>query len=203
MPKAATPEQCDAQRRIVSIITMNRVLNRGGLALWRDDDSLNQEIYGSADADDVAADLETLGVRSTIVPRYMPPRAQEKRPRKGREVRIAWPELATLVHWMPSLKERMEELPEDANTHFEFLYVEPRPEGMAICPAMHASRWPWWTEKQARKMGLMCADCGCDLRPNDRTAYRIADSEGRRRLYCGTCCSDGVDALAALTGQSS
>jgi hypothetical protein len=195
-PIPATPEQRDAQRRIVATVRANSVLNRGGMALWRPDDD---EFDGMADADAVAADLKLLGVRSTITnPRYMPPRSYERSMRKGREARIAWAELATLVHWMPSLRERMEEIPEDAHTVFEFPFFEPRSESMAVCMGVFAARWPWWTEKQARRMGLMCTDCGCDLRAEDRVAYRIANAEGRKRLYCGDCCNDGLDALEAL-----
>jgi hypothetical protein len=197
-PIPATPDQRDAQRRIVATVRANSVLNRGGLALWRPDDD---EFYGSADADAVAADLELLGVRSTIAaPRYMPPRSHERRMRKGREVRVSWSELATLVNWMPSLKERMEGLPEDARTVFEFPFFEPRPEAMVWRQGVFASRWPWWTEKQAQRMGLMCADCGCDLRAGGRGVYRLANAEGRKRLHCGDCCNDGLDALEALAG---
>ncbi|WP_309032583.1 hypothetical protein [Streptomyces alfalfae] len=195
-PIPATPEQRDAQRHVVAIIKANSVLNRGGLALWRPD---SEDIYNTADADAVAAGLELLGVHSTIVTRYMPPQSYERRMRKGREVRVSWSELATLVNWMPSLKERMEGLPEDASTVFEFPFFEPRPEGMAVCQGAFASRWPWWTEKQARRMGLFCVDCDCDLRAEDRVAYLIANAEGRKRLHCGDCCNDGLDALEALT----
>ncbi|MFF3463854.1 hypothetical protein [Streptomyces sp. NPDC002619] len=119
--------------------------------------------------------------------------------RKGREVRVPWSELAALVRWMPSLREHMDELPEDARKVFEFVYLEPRPEGMAVCRGVWACHWLWWTDKQALRMGLMCADCGTDLRA-EGSAYRIADAEGRKRMYCGGCCNHGLDALDALAG---
>ncbi|MEV7690669.1 hypothetical protein [Streptomyces bungoensis] len=195
-PTPATAEQRDAQRRVVAIVRANSVLNRGGMALWRPDDD---DDYGSADADAVTADLELLGVRSEMAVRYMPPRSYERSLRKGREVRVSWSELVTLVHWMPSLRERMEQITEDTPKVFEFFYWEPRPEGMALCTGVFAAQWRWWTEKQARRMGLMCADCGADLREPGRNAYRLLGEDGRYRFHCGDCCNQGLDVLEALS----
>lgn len=197
MPATATPTQRDAQKRIVGILNANMVLNRGGLALWREDHG--HDLYLSATADDVVADLAELGVNTTVLARIMPPRAKENRVRQGREVRVAWSELATLIHWTPALKKKMDGLREDCPTVHEFVCYQPGPKGMSICTLNYAALWPWWTVKQATRMGLMCATCGWDLRTRtedaDRLAYRIPDADGRHRFYCGGCCDHGLDHL--------
>ncbi|MFD4144197.1 hypothetical protein [Streptomyces sp. NPDC058572] len=199
MPQTARHRQREAQKRILGILNANRnwVLNRGGLAMWRED--CNHNLYASANADLVVQDLAELGVgRTTVVERVMPPRANENRVRRGREVRVAWNELATLVHWTQALKDKMASLPEDGPRTFEFVYFRPGPQGMAICLANFAAFWPWWTTKQATWMGLLCAKCRWDLRNHDgddRLAYRLPDSYGRHHLYCGACSNHGLDHL--------
>jgi hypothetical protein len=199
MPSFATPEQRTAQKRLVGIINSNRVITGAGLALWREDDSF----YGSADADDVAADLAVLGVPSTITPCLMPPGAKERRARRGREVRIARTDLSGLYPWMPSLQKRVEEVPQDSPFP-KFVVFIAAGEGMQIGTLALASLWPWWTPKAAERMGLTCADCGWDLRQDEderRGAYRIPDRPAPGRvitLYCGDCCDHGLDALDRL-----
>lgn len=79
---------------------------------------------------------------------------------------------------------------------------------MAIVELALAADWPRWTLKQAAAMGLMCAQCGYDLRGHqdeDRLPYDILlpEQPKKRRLVCGRCCNDGLDEmehLAALAG---
>ncbi|WP_432020255.1 hypothetical protein, partial [Streptomyces sp. 1222.5] len=124
--------------------------------------------------------------------RYPLAKAYDKRPRRGEEVRIARQDLTHLVRWMPSLQAYIDQTPEDA-PGWGFIVFEPRPEGVSIVQLAFAADWPRWTEKQAAAMGLLCADCGYDLRnvDEDRLPYNIPlpEKPKKRRLVCGTCCT--------------
>ncbi|MFJ6656049.1 hypothetical protein ACIQNG_06745 [Streptomyces sp. NPDC091377] len=116
-----------------------------------------------------------------------------KRARKGYEV------LPSLEVWMPSLKERRTPMPEDA-PGWGFVYFQPSPGQMGLCIRTNmAAAWPWWSEKQAARMGLLCAECGWDLRKNDgdddHVAYNIPRRPGGWRLLCGACCNHGEDVM--------
>jgi hypothetical protein len=198
VPNVATAEQRAAQRRMVGRVNTSGVLNRDGLAFWREADC--GEFY--PDADEVAADLATLQVPCEIVTAYRFPlaNARTRRPRKGYEVRIAAKDLPSLEAWMPSLKNRPE-LPE-GTPGWGFPFFQPEPGRMLVgLRTSMAAAWPWWTEQQAGRMGLLCAECGHDLRkPDDesRLAYNIPTKPGGWRLVCGTCCNHGDDVMNGL-----
>ncbi|MFD9061145.1 hypothetical protein ACFVZ3_06445 [Kitasatospora purpeofusca] len=195
MPNVATAEQKTAQRRMVGRVNAGGVLNRDGLAFWREADC--GEFY--PDADEVAQDLAVLQAPCEIVTAYRFPLANgySKRPRKGYEVRIATKDLPSLEVWMPSLKDRPP-MPEDA-PGWAFMYFLPKPGRMEVCfHTRFAAAWPWWTEKQAGRMGLLCAECGYDLRKQDdetRLPYNVPTRPGGFRLVCGVCCDDGNDVI--------
>ncbi|MGY3064462.1 hypothetical protein ACVWZD_008784 [Streptomyces sp. TE3672] len=196
MPNVATTEQRAAQRRMVSRVTSSGVLNRDGLAFWREADC--GEFY--ADADEVAGDLAVLQVPCEIVTAYRFPlaNAHSQRPRKGHEVRIAAKDLPSLEVWMPALKGYRAKLPEDA-PGWGFMYFQPAPGKMLIgVRTSMAAAWPWWTQKQAGRMGLLCAECGWDLRRSDdegRLPYNIPARPRGWRLVCGECCNNGIDVV--------
>ncbi|MFJ1636527.1 MULTISPECIES: hypothetical protein [unclassified Streptomyces] len=197
MPNVATAEQRAAQRRMVGRVNCGGVLNRDGLAFWREADC--GEYW--PDADEVAADLAVLQVPCEIVTAYRFPLANDhsKRARTGYEVRIATKDLPSPEVWMPSLKERRTPMPEDA-PGWGFVYFQPSPGQMGLCIRTNmAAAWPWWSEKQAARMGLLCAECGWDLRKNDgdddHVAYNIPRRPGGWRLLCGACCNHGKDVM--------
>lgn len=68
-----------------------------------------------------------------------------------------------------------------------FVMFEPRPEGMAIVQLAFAADWPRWTDKQAAAMGLLCAECGYDIRKSGR--HRSAEESlgqcSAERSSCG------------------
>ncbi|MEU5307050.1 hypothetical protein ACH4YO_42340 [Streptomyces noursei] len=199
MPNVASAEQRAAQRRMVSRITCSGVLNRDGLALWRQEDC--GEFY--ADAEEIAEDLAVLQVPCDIVTAYRFPLAEghTQRPLKGYEVRITNTALPALEVWMPSLKQARAQLPMDA-PGWGFPYFQPQPGKTLICVRSSlAASWPWWTEKQAERMGLLCAQCRYDLRRGDdesRMPYNIATKPGGWQLVCGVCCDDGIHVMGSL-----
>ncbi|MGW3200061.1 hypothetical protein ACWDBD_36950 [Streptomyces sp. NPDC001118] len=205
MTEKVAPEVRAAQRRIVSTVNASGVLCGGGLALWREAGSGEWK----ASATEIAQYLTLLEVPHEIVTAFRFPLAKswDKRPRRGEEVRIARKDLTHLVRWMPSLQTYVDQTPEDA-PGWGFVVFHPRPEGMAVVPLPFAADWPRWTGKQAAAMGLMCADCGYDLRKvdDDHAPYNIPLPEmpKKRRLVCGSCCNDGLDELERLaaTGPS-
>ncbi|MFF3991486.1 hypothetical protein ACFY0B_43955 [Streptomyces sp. NPDC001797] len=172
------------------------VLCGGGLALWREEGCGEWKATAAA----IAEDLALLDVPHDIVRafRYPLAKSRDKRPRRGEEVRIDREDLTYLVRWMPSLQTHIDQTPEDA-PGWAFIMFEPRPESMAIIHLALAADWPRWTDKQAAAMGLMCADCGYDLRnvDDDHCPYNIPlpEQPKKRRLVCGSCCSNGADVL--------
>ncbi|MDQ0757446.1 hypothetical protein [Streptomyces canus] len=203
----AVPEVRAAQRRIVSTVNASGVICGDGLALWREVNCGESK----ATAAEIAKDLTMLDVPHQVVTAFRFPLANswDKRPRRGEEVRVAKNDLKHLVRWMPSLETYIDQITGDC-PGFGFTIFEPRAEGMAVMQLALAADWPRWTNKQAGAMGLMCAQCGYDLRERhneDRMPYNIplAKQPKKRRLVCGQCCNDGVDKvkrLAACTGQS-
>ncbi|MEN8655518.1 hypothetical protein ABCR94_34340 [Streptomyces sp. 21So2-11] len=114
-----------------------------------------------------------------------------------------------LVRWMPSLKQSVEQIPEDS-PGWGFTMFERRAEGMAVMGVALAADWPAWSEKQARAARLLCAEYDYDLRRRgeDLLPYYIPAPEkpNKLRLVCGQCCNDGMDEmgrLAALAGRLS
>lgn len=126
--------------------------------------------------------------------------------RHGEEVRVVRSDLTRLVRWMPSLKERVEDIPEDC-PGWTFMVCQPQPEGMAILSFALAADWPVWTRKQARAARLVCAECDFDLRKRDdeaRVSYNISlpGKPSMTRLVCGTCCNHGVDEMRRLADMT-
>lgn len=207
MTVAVAPEVQAAQRRIVSTINASGKLNGDGLAMWRE---VNCGEW-KATAADIGRDLDLLQVPHTIVTAFRFPLAnsRSKALRKGEEVRILREDLAHLVPWMPSLKQTVADIPEDA-PGWHFTLVQPRAEGMAIMKLALSAEWPAWSKKQARAAGLVCAECDYDLREfKDKTRLpfdvRLPERPKTRRLVCGQCCNDGADEmerLATLAGPS-
>lgn len=195
----ATEGQRAAQKRIVGVVRASCVLGLFGLALWREADAGEWK----ASAEEVAADLAVLGVPHTVVGANRPPTSRSPMVRRGREIRVVWDDLPALTRWMPSLAKAMEDVPEDALDGKGFAFFEPQPGGMAVLRAAFAADFPWWTAKQAARMGLLCSVCGWDLRqrgPEGRAGYRILGEDGRRRMFCGPCCNNGCDALERWNG---
>jgi hypothetical protein len=196
MAETVAPEVRAAQRRIIGTVNSSGVLCGGGLALWREADCGEWK----ATAAEIAHDLTLLEIPHEIVTAFRFPlaKAMLKLPRRGEEVRIARGDLTHLVRWMPSLQTYIDQTPEDAPGWW-FMVFEPRPEAMAIVQLAFAADWPRWTDKQAAAMGLMCSDCGWDLRnvDDDHCPYNIPlpETPKKRRLVCGSCCNDGLDTL--------
>ncbi len=179
MAQSAVPEQVRAaQRRIVGTVNACGVLTRDGLAMWREAGCGERK----ATAGEIARDLVLLEVPNQVVKAFRFPLAADRSGlmRRGEEIRVARGDLTHLVRWMPALRESIDQLAEDA-PGFGFAIVEPRGEHVAVLQLALAADWPYWTAKQAEKAGLMCAECGFDL-------------PARRRLVCGTCCNEGLDA---------
>lgn len=204
MTEKVTPEVRSAQRRIISTVNASAVLCGAGLAVWREEDCGEWK----ATATEISRDLTLLDVPHEIVRAFRYPLAKSwfKQPRRGEEVRIDREDLPHLVRWMPSLQAHIDQTPEDA-PGWSFLFFEPRPDGMAIIHLALAADWPRWTEKQAAAVGLMCAECGWDLRNMDdeHCPYNIQlpGSPEKRRLVCGSCCNDGVEELERLAARVS
>ncbi|MFC9803312.1 hypothetical protein ACFWGE_21465 [Streptomyces bacillaris] len=207
MTVAVAPEVRAAQRRIVSTINASGSLNVDGLAMWRE---VNCGEW-KATAADLSADLDLLQVPHTIVTAFRFPLATSysKAMREGEEVRIMREDLGHLVPWMPSLKQVIADIREDA-PHWDFTIFQPQADGMAIAIMRLSAEWPAWSMKQARAARLVCAECDYDLRnkAEDRAPFdiRLPAQPGRRRLVCGKCCNDGIDEmerLAGLAGTSS
>lgn len=193
-----------AQRRIVATVRTCGVLSGGGLAMWREHNAGEWK----ASAAKISADLTLLGVPNTVVPALRPPLSRSLHQiRRGEEVRIANSDVQYLVRWMPSLQKSIDRLPPDAPT-FAFVYFEPQADSMLIMKTSgFAAEWPNWSDKQATAMGLMCAECGFDLRRTDadqRAAFNIPAlvAPRRRRLVCGQCCNDGLDQMERLAADS-
>ncbi|GAB1339797.1 hypothetical protein ACE1SV_63870 [Streptomyces sp. E-15] len=207
MTVAVAPEVRAAQRRIVGTINASGRLNADGLALWRE---VNCGEW-KATAADISRDLDLLQVSHKIVTAFRFPLASSysKAMREGEEVRILRKNLGHLLPWMPSLKQVIAEIPEDA-PHWDFTVFQPRADGMVIAKLALSAEWPAWSKKQARAARLVCAECDYDLRDKaeDRAPFdvRLPEQPKRRRLVCGKCCNDGLDEmerLAALAGEPS
>ncbi|MBL1102461.1 hypothetical protein [Streptomyces coffeae] len=200
MAEAVVPEVRAAQRRIVGTVRASGVLNNDGLALWREADCEEWK----ATAAEIGKDLELLEVPYTIVTAFRFPLASSwnKAMRRGEEVRIARKDVIHLVRWMPSLKESIDDIPEDG-PGWAFRLFQPRAEGMAICNLALSADWPTWSKKQARAAGLVCAECDYDLRQfkdEERLPYdiRLPERPKKRRLLCGQCCEHGLKEMERL-----
>ncbi|MFI6281620.1 hypothetical protein [Streptomyces sp. NPDC050988] len=206
MSAAVTAQSRAGQRRIGATIRISGVLNGDGLALWREAGCGELK----ATAAELGRDLDLLEVPYELVTACRFPLANsgDKRLRRGEEVRIARKDLTHLVRWMPSLKESIEQIPDDC-PGFGFTVFQPRAEGMVAMGFALAADWPAWTAKQARAAGLMCAECDNDPRQREeRLPYNIPlpEKPNKLRLVCGRCCNNGLDEierLAALAGQPS
>ncbi|MFH8224865.1 hypothetical protein ACH4C2_37900 [Streptomyces sp. NPDC018057] len=75
--------------------------------------------------------------------------------RRGEEVRILRKDLGHLVRWMPSLKETIGDIPDDA-PRWIFPIFQPGPQGMVMCALALSAEWPSWSRKQARAARLVC-----------------------------------------------
>ncbi|MFJ8494966.1 hypothetical protein ACIRBZ_42535 [Streptomyces sp. NPDC094038] len=197
-------EERSAQRRIVATVRSCGVLNSDGLAMWREADCGEWK----ATAADIGQDLDQLQVPYQVVAAYRFPLANawNKSLRRGEEVRIATKDLIHLVRWMPSLKKSIDGLPGDC-PGWNFLFFKPKAEGMVLMGLALAADWPVWSEAQARRSRLLCAECDWDLRlrdDEDRLPYNIPDPErpNKIRLVCGRCCNHGLDALEALAAAA-
>ncbi|MEV0124345.1 hypothetical protein AB0I16_22920 [Streptomyces sp. NPDC050703] len=198
MARVVTDDEQAAQRRVGGIVRTSSVLTGGGLAMWRDHPAVDRE----TSAAELSRDLDTLKVPHRIVVAFRPPRGREAGRRKGQEVRVPFPELASLVRWVPLLQQLLDELPADS-PGFTFAYCQTRPTGPVMMNLSSlAAEWPAWTVRQAELMGLLCARCGFDLRTRGATQRLAYDADGaplRPRLVCGVCCGDGQAALDGLT----
>lgn len=201
MAEVVAPEVRAAQRRMVATVRVSGVLCRDGLALWREVDCGNWK----ATAAEIGEDLDLLEVPHHIVPAVRFPLANARNTalRKGEEVRVVRDDLPHLVRWMPSLGTSIEQLPEDCEG-WAYGFLEPRADGMAAMGFALAADWPLWSDKQARRARLMCAQCDTDLRRHDVVPYNIPDPQRpqRIRLLCGNCCNDGLDELERLASTA-
>ncbi|MER5908549.1 hypothetical protein ABT150_52725 [Streptomyces mirabilis] len=66
---------------------------------------------------------------------------------------------------MPSLQQPIDQTQDLPG--WGFVVFEPRKDTMTVVHLALSADWPRWTAKQAAAMGLMCADCGHDLRKVD------------------------------------
>ncbi|MEU6351622.1 hypothetical protein ABZ896_20140 [Streptomyces sp. NPDC047072] len=178
-----------------------------GLALWREADCGEWK----ATAAEIGRALVLLEVPYTIVTAFRFPLASShKAMRRGQEVRIVRNDLTHLVRWMASLKESIDAIPE-GGPGWAFRLFQPHAEGMAIANLALSADWPTWSKKQAHAAGLVCAECGYDLREikdEPRLPYdiRLPERPGSRRLLCGQCCAHGLvelERLARLAGKPS
>lgn len=205
MAETVLPEVRAAQRRVISTVRVSGVLNSDGLALWREAGCGERK----ATAAEIGQDLELLEVPYTMVTacRFPLANSRSEQLRRGEEVRIGRKDLTHLVRWMPSLKESVDNIPDDC-PGWGFTIFQPKAEGIAVTGFALAADWPVWTEKQARAARLMCAVCDYDLRQRndeDRLPYCIPlpEKPNRLRLVCGRCCNHGrdeVQRLASLAG---
>ncbi|MDX2814242.1 hypothetical protein PV410_17015 [Streptomyces sp. PA03-5A] len=202
-------EERAAQRRIIGTVRACGRLGGGGLGMWRERDCGEWK----ATAAEIADDLSLLEIPHQMVTAFRPPLANSptQKPRQGEEVRVATADLRHLVRRMPSFQKWIDQVPDDA-PGFEFVYCQPRADGMTfVAVSAYAADWPAWTVKQAGPMGLLCAECGHDLRSRgdgSRLPFNIPAPKQpkRRRLVCGVCCNHGLDELnrlAGLGGQTS
>jgi hypothetical protein len=191
-----------AQRRIVGTVRACGVLTGGGLAMWRECNAGEWK----ASAAEIGEYLVVLEVPHRVVRAYRPPLAKSwsNRPRRGEEIRIAREDLKHMVRWMPSLQEALDRLQADA-PGVDLVFFEPNDKGMAVMKTSAlAAGWQRWTVKQATAMGLMCAECGLDLRQHsgddDYQPYNIPRPgwPGLLRLVCGRCCNHGLDEMERL-----
>ncbi|MFD4412459.1 hypothetical protein [Streptomyces sp. NPDC058475] len=164
MAEAVSPQVRTAQRRVVATVRSCGVLNRDGLAMWREADCGEWK----ATAAEIGQDLVLLEVPHTIVTAFRFPLAKSyyQGMRRGEEVRIARQDLTHLVRWMPSLKKSLSDLPEDC-PGWSFMFFQPKAEGMVMMGFALAADWPVWTQEQARRARLLCAECDGDLRRRD------------------------------------
>ena len=204
MAEAVSPQVRTAQRRMVATVRSCGVLSSDGLAMWRE---VGRGEW-KATAAEIDQDLALLEVPHTIVTAFRFPLANSynQAMRRGEEVRIARKHLPHLVRWMPSLKKSISDLPEDC-PGWPFMFFQPKAEGMAMMRFALAADWPVWTEAQARRSRLLCAQCDCDLRKRDaedRLPYNIPAPEkpNKIRLVCGRCCNHGLDQTEALAGAA-
>lgn len=207
MVEAVAPEVRSAQRRIVGTVRASGVLNRDGLAMWREAGCGEWK----ATAAEIGADLGLLEVPHTIVTAFRFPLADSygRALRRGEEVRVVRSDLTHLVRWMPSLQEAVNDIPEEC-PGWGFPMCQPRADGMQPGTLALSADWPRWSKKQARAAGLVCAECDWDLRritDELRLAVdvRLPDRPKKRRLVCAQCCDYGLDEierLAALEAQA-
>ena len=129
----------------------------------------------------------------TIAKAYRFPLAKSysKAMRRGEEVRIRRSDLAHLLRWLPSLEEPITSIPDDC-PGWAFAAFQPRAGGMATVNLALSADWPNWSTKQARAAGLLCAECGYDLRDRKdetRLPYdiRLPEQPKALRLVCGQC----------------
>lgn len=207
MAEAVLPDVRAAQRRVISTVRVSGVLNGDGLALWREAGCGEWK----ATAAEISADLDLLEVPHTIVTaaRFPLANARTTQLRRGEEVRITRSDLTHLVRWMPSLRQSIDNIPDDC-PGWDFTVFQPTAQGMAVVGLSLAADWPYWSETQARAARLLCAECDYDLRrrdDEDHLPYNIPlpEKPNKVRLLCGRCCNDGLtemERLAALAGQS-
>lgn len=185
----STDQERAASRRVVATVRSCGFLGGGGLSLWR-------EVAAGAwkaDAAELAADLEVLGVGCVVVEAWRPPLSGDPagRVRRGREVRVTHQELPALVQRMPSLGPAVADLPWDARG-FDLHALRLEGDGAMMVRLPLAADWPSWAVEQAGTVGLSCVVCGYDLRNRDeerRAAYQTGpvSAGGRLTLTCGPC----------------
>lgn len=161
------------------------MLTRAGLGIWRP----HTVRSAVATVADISADLDTLDVPHHVASALRPP-IDSGVPRSGREVRVADEDLPRLWRWVPALFDRRVELPENA-AGFAFTYFEHRADQMAIVHLQSlAADWASWNREQTAAMGLLCAECGFDLRTRDagaRIPVNVAPAGNTLRLICSEC----------------
>jgi len=187
-----------ASRRVVATVRSCGFLGGSGLSMWR------EALAGrwKASAEELAADLQALGVTCAVVEAWRPPSAGDPagRVRRGREVRVARGDLPALVARMPSLAGPVGDLAQTQGSGLCALRAEA--EAVAVVRLPLAADWPTWTPAQAQAVGLSCRVCGHDLRgggPARRVAYLSGPvtARGALTLTCGPCLPPVRDGVAA------
>ncbi|MEU6562645.1 hypothetical protein [Nocardia nova] len=83
----------------------------------------------------------------------------------------------------------------------KLVYLQPQVGGLAVVRCSLPAAW-----LEPGHHMLTCAACSADLRPgavDERSRFNIPDprTPRRMRLYCGSCCNDGLDEIARLGGR--
>lgn len=182
-----------AVRRVARACREHGVLVGAGLAVWCG------SLAGRPDRYQLAADLTTVGVAFESPPAVRPPAARGGPTSAGYEIRVREGRaLTVLERRMPTtLASSVPRLPR-VDSEFDLAVWRLDRHGDRL-PAGAvkglAADWPRWTGEQAAVLGLVCALCAADLRPQAGDDLRRAFADplarpGALRLLCEGCLYD-------------